>query len=148
MISKPDIQPASQHARRRAVAVVGIALVMGSAVIIMLNRYGPAIDRYAIEHADELIANAWIVAMACAVLLLPLILLAFSLFRTAARVVREERFPPAGMEVVRDTPIATGRAATVRARVLQVAAVVTVAAALGIPLALWLFLRSLDAVSG
>jgi hypothetical protein len=52
----------------------------------------------------------------------PALAAAFYLARLARQVVRDERFPPAGMRVVRDTPILRGAAARRRARVMQVVA--------------------------
>ena len=120
----------------------------GTFVVWLLDERRATLERLVADRADEIVAHPFIAALVLFVAALPLLGVAIYLFRTGTAILRCRRFPPPGMDVVRDTPILTGRAAILRGRVVLAAAAAIVAASLGITLTLWWVIHSLGPTAG
>ncbi|HEV8397340.1 MAG TPA: hypothetical protein VGQ37_23815 [Vicinamibacterales bacterium] len=76
-------------------------------------------------------------ALLAAALIAPLLPFAAYLWSIGRRTVRNQRFPPPGVRVLRATAATTGGSAVTRGRVLQGLALVLGAAALALGVMLW-----------
>lgn len=129
----PEILPADPGARRRALTLV---VVGGAAGILAIEYLLPwARGRLAQAVYDGSVPRSAI----CKSVLMGLMVVATSVagfgvyaFRLGRRVLSEERFPPAGTKVVRDTRVLRGRAARIlgRAQAINGALLVLLALAL------------------
>ena len=73
---------------------------------------------------------------------LPLLFVAGHFWRMGQSVFDAQRFPPPGVQVIRDTPVLTGKEALSRDRLCQVGAIVFGGCAVVMPVVLWWVLRS------
>lgn len=142
-----EIQKADPEARRRAVILIGVAAIVGTGAIFLLERYRGDLEVYLERNADYLVAHPEILALGLFILLLPIIFFSLYLWRHGSSVVVARRFPPPGMAVTRDTPVLSGMAGVRRGRIIQVLALLLMSCSVGLPLFLWYVLSQLtDAV--
>jgi hypothetical protein len=132
-----EIQKADPKARRRAVILFSVAAIIGLGCILLLERYRGDLENYFVRHSDYLLAHPELPAFGLFILMLPIYFFALYLWRFGSSVVREQRFPPAGLAVTRDTPVLSGSAGVRRGRVIQALALLLCGCGLALPLVLW-----------
>jgi len=127
------IQPADPALRRQALIAVTLAAVLGSAALLGLQHWLTDLQaRPAREELQGLLSAL----RGCTFSMCGLLVgLAFYSWRLARRVTRDQRFPPLGRRVLRDTPVLEGAAALNRARILRMLAVILVLSSLGLMMA-------------
>ena len=120
--------------------MVGAGAVVGAICVYGALAFQPAIERWLLEPADVRDQAArlklFIVAVALATAL-PLVGFAAYLWRLGARVLRDERFPPVGLAVIRPTPVLRGRQAYRRGRAIQALGVLLAIAAVAMGVIWW-----------
>ena len=136
-------QPANPRARRRAVAVVALAVLVGGGAILAFEYFERDIADYLVAHADWISSNPWVGLAVGAVLVIPILIAALYLMRYARQAVRHRRLPPPGYALARPTQVLEGDSAVRRARVVQALAGFLLAASATIPLSLWYLLTML-----
>jgi hypothetical protein len=134
----PEVQSADPGARRRALVVVVLGTIVGSASITGFERIRPRLADWMSRHPEE--ALRWL-TLAPLVLFfgvtVPTLGIAIYSWRLAARVIATGRFPPPGFAVVRDTVVLKERAAIARGRLFQVLAAILAVAACLVPWFAW-----------
>jgi hypothetical protein len=125
--------------RRRLVIVV---LAIGAVVAVFLipiaeSRLG-RVPGSSTGGAQELLSRVRLLAgLVTLAFVVPVTGMAVYLLRFAARVLKDDRFPPNGVQLTRDVTVLHGRAARRRARVLQSSAVVMLLAVIVFVAFLW-----------
>lgn len=110
-----EIQPADPALRTKILAIMGMICLLAVAGVLSLDAYFKRLQDLA-QHDVQLAAEK-IRAVAEPILLgvgAGAIVAGLWASVTAVRILRGRRFPPRGMKVIRDTPIVTGRRATLR----------------------------------
>jgi hypothetical protein len=135
-----DVQQADPGARRQAVWLLVAGTVVGALLILAFERYEMPLAKWIRADPREAAHRLTLALVAGGVVLsAPAALFAVYLWRLGGRVVRVQQFPPPGYRAIRDTPIVTGRAATLRGQLFRILAV-----CLGVAsLFLWLMLLRL-----
>lgn len=124
--------------RRNSLLSVVIGTIVGVILLVLFQSYLDFFRAWLTEDPALLLTRAGMVFGLLAMLLIaPLLALAVWLWACSSRILREERFPPSGVRVVRDTPILQGPAARNRATLFRVFAIVLVVAASGLSWLLW-----------
>jgi hypothetical protein len=122
-----QIQLADPGARRRALLWLALIAAAGAGVLLGLQRWlarlGSAGD---VAQAGASLASALWLASSLAALALGA--LGAYVWRQADRVHLNQRFPPPGQPVIRDTAVLEGRAALNRAKALRIISVLLVVA--------------------
>lgn len=134
-----SIEPASNMARVMLAALailMFVAIFYSDTFVDKIGRWIGDEPAQALERFDILVA--WL-----AVLSLPLLAGGILTIRNGYRSVASERFPPAGMWVIFDTPIERGSRARLRGRLLQAGGALMCLVALGFPFALWYIMHSI-----
>ncbi len=133
MSAKAPIQPADPAERRRVLALLAGATLLGAAVFSRFDdiaRWVIADPAHAVMRINLLIGT----------LLIPASVMIFAsrrLWRVGDQTLRAQRYPPPGQKVIRDTAILEGPAAKRRGRQLQWLSWVLVTCALLPPPMLW-----------
>lgn len=138
------IDKADRRARRLALALVGVALLLGGVLVFAFGDEQGAIQGWIATQLDQPGGIGATLMAVMVVAVLPVVVAGIYLIVWSGRSAREARFPPLGSAVLRDTRVFEGDAARRRARLLQVLAAILIAAALMLPLALWWVVRSLS----
>lgn len=130
-----ETEPADPRARRTALIVVAGGTLAGIAALTL----GTSSPFDVVDWVDhEPASRVPLLVLGMLVLLsLPLLALAAYLWALGRRIVNTQRFPPAGMRVIRDTPVLTGDAALRRGRWLQLLAVTLGLLSLALAILLW-----------
>ena len=124
-----EIQKADPNAVRTAVAVVACATLLGVVLIIATEKRHPELQAW-IEQ-DVRIRIPMTLAAVSLLTVGPVIGVAAYLWRFGRRMIRTQRYPPAGFRMVRDTQVVTGDAAIRQGRlVLGLATTIGVAGVL------------------
>ncbi len=122
-----QIQLADPDARRRALLWLAAMVATGAGALLGLQRWlarlGSAGD--VAQAADSLASALWLTSSIAA---MGLVALGAYVWRQAERVHLNQRFPPPGQPVIRDTVVLEGRAALNRAKALRVVSVLLVVA--------------------
>ena len=139
----PQIQKADRNARRKALAIVVAGVVVGSAVLMSLQLNRGRIDAWLFERRGYLIEHPGLVALFFLVSMLPVFAGALYLWRIAARTIATRRFPPPGVQVVRNTAVLSGKATVMRGRLLQSLAGLLALVGLLMPAVIWYLLRGI-----
>ncbi len=139
-----EIRKADRGARRRALTIVVAGAVVGGAIILAADGARPVIESWLAANAERLVQYPSVAASVMAVVMLPVAGFALYLRRYGAAVVASERFPLAGEEVVRDTPVRFGARAVRQGRAMQALAILLLAASAALPLLLWATVRTLS----
>jgi hypothetical protein len=122
------VQRADSAARRRAILFVVISAVMGTLLILGVERYSDALRDWVIEDPEQAPRRLKLVfAIFAAAASAPLVGFAAYLWSLGHHIVRARQFPPPGRAAARDTEIVDGQAAVSRGRALKM-----FAAALGV----------------
>ena len=117
-----DIQPADPAARKRAIWVFLLVVVLLGGPVAILEFNQDRLDLWFRENSIGLASRIDILFLSAFILMLPLVGAAVFVFRTATRIIKAERIPFPGQAVIKDTPIITGTKAVRRGRALQVMA--------------------------
>jgi hypothetical protein len=133
-----EVIPADPAYRLRIVILVLALAVVGAGVIVWLERTWAAIDPGTVDPE----AVKRVLTIAPVLLGLPLLIFGLWLARFSLRVRREERFPPEGVKVIRDTQLVTGDAARLRARIGLVLALLFSTLGVFVPLFFWVAIRA------
>lgn len=141
-----EIQRADPAARRQAVWLLVAGTVVGALLILAFERYEMPLGQWIRADPREAAHRLTLALLAGAVVLsAPAALFAAYLWKLGGRVVRARQFPPPGYRAIRDTPIVTGPAATIRGQIFRILAVCLGAASLMLWLMLWRLARLLAA---
>lgn len=139
----PDIEKADPKARRRAIAIVAAAALVGGMAVYLLDKNRPQLAAWFEERTEFWLAHPEVIAFGCFVLMLPIIGIAIYLWRFGATIVAAKRFPPPGIPVVRDTVILLDARAIYRGRLMQALSVLLLVSSVSLPVAIWYVLRLL-----
>jgi hypothetical protein len=121
-------QPADPDLRRRTLLLVALGLALSSAGFLLLQSW--ITDLQSRPPREALAALLTALRWSTAVMTALLLGFAGYLWHFAARVRRDQRFPPEGQRVIRDTRILQGEMALRRAGVLRVLSVALALASL------------------
>jgi len=129
------MQDADSGARRRAILLVAVVAIIGGALLAYFSWARPAIEDWA-AHDPRSRVRAMLILVGL-ITVLPLLGVAFSLWRLGGRIRVAGRFPLPGQRTIRTTPILTGDPALRRGRLAQVFAAVIAVLAVAFTLLLW-----------
>jgi hypothetical protein len=138
-----EIQKADRKARQKAILIVLVGAIVGSAIAAALQLNRGKIDTWLLENRGHLIDHPKLIALFFLVLMLPVLASAVYLWRFAARIIEVRQFPPPGTQVVRDTVVLSGDAAVTRGRLIQSLAALLASVGLLVPLMIWYILQSI-----
>lgn len=113
-----------------------IAMIIGKPLFDSMGDWIGEDPEIAFERVELLILGMAIVSV-------PILVVGMMTVYHGSKTMDTERFPPAGMLVIADTPILRGREARRRGRVFQIGGVLICIIAIGFPLAFWLIIRRL-----
>ena len=129
---------ATPGAGRRLALHIAIVTVVGVSIITLSNAYQPALLEWAASDPARMRGRAQLLIAAVGVIVVaPLVSVAAYMWRLGGRTIREARFPPEGMQVIRDVPVARGADAARKGRVLRTVAAVMGAIAFAVVVTLW-----------
>jgi hypothetical protein len=131
------IQRADPEARRKALRILAMALLLGLAAIAVIEHYRHDIESWLGQNLGLFLEHPWLVFIATLPMGLPVIAAGTYLLVFARHIVRARRFPPPGCAVTRDTAVLEGGRAVRRARIIQLLALLIIFAALAFPVYLW-----------
>ena len=132
------IQKADPGARRKALLIVGLGIMIGALLIIGFERFRTPLLNWLLSKPEKLLYRVGLFCFFSSVLgSAPLFGFSVYLWSLGGRVTRFKRFPLPGHRVVRDTPILEGQAALARGRVFKIMAVLFGAAAVMLCYAIW-----------
>lgn len=143
MVSDTKIQKADPAARRRAVIVVLVMLVLGASAIVAFENLMIDFESWAEHNIDYLLDHTYLIFLVFLIMLLPAFGAGVYLLVFANRVALTQRYPPPGCAVSRDTVVIEGARAVQRARLIQFISVLLLCAAASIPVIMWYILHTL-----
>ena len=120
MSDHSQIQPADPIARRKAIVWSCVAGGLLALFALFLSPGEARLQAWIVDHSDLLVESPLTAAGLMFVFLSPIVIGAFFAIGYSERVRRDQRFPPAGAKVIRDTPILQGAQALARATKLKV----------------------------
>jgi len=129
------LKKADPQARRRVILIVAGSIPVGLVLIYLLQNTQHLIEEWMGRGQKMARLNIMMAVLAVAISG-PLLDCSFYLWRLGNRILTESCFPPAGMAVLRDTPVLTGPAAHRRAWAFHILAGLLIFAAIAIPLLL------------
>ncbi|MGF1529508.1 MAG: hypothetical protein ACFCBW_22410 [Candidatus Competibacterales bacterium] len=129
------IQPADPRARRRVLVLILLGGALGGGLLWAFEAYRPQWVAWVAD--DPATRMPQLMAGLTVLVVLPLVGFAAHLWWLGRRVLVALRFPPPGMAVSRDTPIATGAAARRRGIAFQVGAGLLLVLGTGMGFYLW-----------
>lgn len=130
-----EIQRADPKALRITLFLVCVAAVAGALLIAAAERWQPSFTAWV---SRDLQVRSRIVFSALSALTVgPTLAVSVYCWRLGLRVVNQERYPPSGMRVIRDMPVATGAAARRRGRWLQALGMLAAVAVLLMAFFMW-----------
>ena len=121
-----EIQPANSKARVAVLAIVVAGVALGSGALFLTQSQQARLLTWFVQNPSRLELS--ILGGTVVLILLPIVLFATWTWRFGSRVLAEERFPPQGARVTRDTVIQRGTQARLRGRLFQMLAVMLLAA--------------------
>lgn len=139
-----NIQKADPRARRKAIKVIIIGILVGAALFLLLDFFVGNINQWIEQNAEFLIKHHYVAFLVMLVPVAPVIMLSAYLIRYAGKIVKAQRFPPPDTPVIRDVRVIEGRAAVIRGRVAQVLCWIILLAASAIPLLIWTIFYSVS----
>lgn len=143
----PELQKADLTTRRRVrLFALGYLLLM-FVTLIGLLLFSEALQVWLLEHRDYILNHPDRIAVVLLILGLPVLAGCVYLWRFAGPIIEQQRFPPQGTKVIRDTVVLTGRAAVFRGQLIRWIAGLMAAACLLIPVLLWYVIKSLSQAS-
>ena len=100
---------------------IAIVAVIGTAILTLSQAYQPALLEWAASDPARMRGRAQLLITGVAVILLsPLAGFAIYIWRLGSRTLRENRFPPEDMKVIRTVLVMRGAEARARGRLLHV----------------------------
>lgn len=121
--NQPEVQAADPAARKRAIWLVGAAVLLGLGLLGLDLYYQEQTENIFRAIALHFIDRPQMMFFALLVLVLPMVAVSVYIFVQAARIVKSERMPYPGQKVIRDTAVLTGKEAVQRGRAIQFLAV-------------------------
>jgi len=120
-------------ARTRVLILILVATALGAAVLVFIEQWSPLLQEWVVSDPEGGLHRlaAVLVALA-AVANLPLLLGAIYFWRLGSQTLAAGRFPPAGVTVLRATPVLTGDAARRRGRAARLCAIGLIACSIGL----------------
>lgn len=112
-----EMQRADPKFRVRTLVAVLASAIAGGAVILLLRQERETLIAWLTAYPSE--ASTVMLLLLGLGGCLPLLFAAIWTWRCGGRVLRENRFPPEGFKVIRDTPVLRGVAAHRRGKALQ-----------------------------
>src|SRR5919109_290115 len=98
-----EIHYASPGAGRRIVLHLAIAVIVGATLIALFQAAQPALLEWATADPQSTRSRAQVLIAVLAFLVVaPVVGMAIYMARLGARIVREQRFPPEGLGIIRD----------------------------------------------
>lgn len=144
-----EIQRADPRARRKALVIVALTTCLGLALVPLVNGYFQALSGIAGGEPRDAVRALTTALAAVGGMGVALALGAAAwLARLCNRIRAEERFPPRGVAVLRDTPVLRGGAARRRAFTGFVLAGFLALSGVGLALVLWRLVAHLTRLSG
>ncbi len=135
-----EIQQADPEARRKALLLYCVCVLIGLVLIGALSIYEAALQDWLEKNFELLVTYRVLVVLAALLLAAPLFVMCVYFWRYGNRCIEAERMPPPGVAVIRPTMIRTGAAAVRAARILQGLALLVALAGATLPVVLWLVL--------
>jgi hypothetical protein len=130
-----EIHRADPKALRNTLLIIGVGAVAGAVLIAAAERLQTF---FAVWISQDLQGRSRIVFSALTALTVgPTLAVSVYCWRLGQRVVREERYPPARMRVIRDMPVVTGAMARRRGRLLQALGIVAAVAVMLMAFFMW-----------
>jgi len=138
----PVVQPADSTSRRRLIWWLVLAAAFGVIALGLFER----LQEWVMDDPSQIAERAKWLIVSLLLPILPMLVGCAHIWRLGGRVVAEQRFPPQGVSVIRDTLVVEAGAAVTRGRVMQVLSVVLAIACVLPPLVLWVLLVRLGGV--
>ena len=139
-----EIRRADPAARRQAVWLLIVGMLVGGLLILAFERYGAPLREWVGSDPRDARQRIKLALVLLAVLLsVPVVAFAAYLWAFGAKVLRTQQFPPPGYRVIRDTPVVAAQAATMRGHAFRILALGLGAASLLLWLMLWRLARAL-----
>lgn len=135
------IKKADPVARRNVIIFV-LLLALG---IFLSEKLIAHLNDWIVSDPDKVTTRVYIYVLYLLAISVPLWIGAIYLWRVAKQAITSGEFPPPTVGVIVDTTIQTGRTAVIRARQLQVAAVLIIAMSVIGPIGLVIILKRLIA---
>jgi hypothetical protein len=133
-----EVERADPRVRRIVLLVVAFGSAAGLFLISVGESQLPALERWITADRALFVERMRTVAAAMSVAFAaPTLLTAAYCWRLASRIVRGDRFPPAGTRIIHDVRVLRGAPARRRARALRALAIVFALATLGFVSMLW-----------
>ena len=140
-----EVRRADAAARRTAALVLLAGTCVGALLLVAFTRYRiPLSDWVLADPGSSELRVKLVFLILPALLLAPMLALAVYLWALGGRAVRAREFPPPGLRVIRDTPIAKGERAVSRGRLLKVLALGCCIACAVVAALLWRFAQLLS----
>jgi hypothetical protein len=115
-----EMHYATPGAGWRLIRHIAVAMVAGAAFLLVSQAYQPALLEWAASDPSRTRARAQLLIGVVAIILLaPVVGFGAYIWRLGTRTLREERFPPEGLVLVRDVLVLRGVEARARARLLR-----------------------------
>ncbi len=118
-----EMHYATPGAGWRLIRHIAVAVVAGTAFLLVSQAYQPALLEWAASDPSRMRARAQLlIAVVAIILLAPVVGLGAYIWRLGTRTLKEERFPPEGLVLVRDVLVLRGVEARTRARLMRMVA--------------------------
>jgi hypothetical protein len=133
-----EIRRADPAMRRIAMLIIAFGAIAGVILILVFERYDNALRAWILSEPGSFAQRVNLVfAILIAALLAPLLGFAGYLWSLGGAIVRAGEYPPPGMRVWRDTPVATGDRARFRGHLIKALALGCAAISVASGLLLW-----------
>lgn len=139
-----QIQKADPATRRLTIRLVVVMFVVGISMISLLEINQQNISHWFEANIDDMVNNAWLVIIACLVMIAPIVIFALYLFQFGLSCIRSRRFPPPETRVIRDTPILEGDTGARRGQIIVGLSIMLKLLSLGFVIVLWRLFASLE----
>ena len=132
-----------QQASRGAQIGVVVLFALIAAATLFAGEYSDRVGDWLAEDPAALPEKIELFMLGISVLSVPLLAVGIMYIYYGSSAVDSERFPPNGMQVIKDTPITRGADARSSGRRMQVGGVLLSVIAIGFPVTLYVILRRL-----
>ena len=133
-----EMHYATPGAGRRLAIHIALVAILGAAFVALSQVYQPRLLEWAASDPSRTRARAQMLIAAVGVIFVgPVIGLSVYIWRLGTRTIREERFPPEGLVLIRDVLVARGAEARARGRLFRAFSVFFFVVAGLLALTLW-----------